>query len=405
MTLSTKISNNNFYSFIWHAAFLAFAQSFIDVDTIIPAMIIDSGGNAFHIGLMTTIMLGGSSFTQIFFAPYINNKPLKKKHLLFGINLRVVSLIALSLILFYFIAHSTYILWAIFFFIAIFSLGGAYSNISYIDIIGKTIKQNKRKSIFSTKQIVSGVIVLFSAFIAKKVLSLYDFPSNYARMFLIGGISLLIASFGFWNIKETKSSIIKISGFGNFLHTMKEELQRNKKLVYFLGFINTQGIAISIIPFVVLYAKQIFNIQNTDIGFFLLFKVIGVVSVSMLILFVNKKIKYRILLYINVLLTLLIALLILSISDANMLKYIFILGGIVFSVYNISKNGVLLEISGHENRSLYAGFIGAGNILPTIFPLFAGGIISYFGFHSFFILFMIIVSFSLYFIYKINCKK
>jgi hypothetical protein len=41
MTLTRNISNHNFYAFLWHAGFLAFAQNFMDVDTVIPAMIIE----------------------------------------------------------------------------------------------------------------------------------------------------------------------------------------------------------------------------------------------------------------------------------------------------------------------------------------------------------------------------
>ena len=82
MNLTPKISNRNFFSFLWHAGFLAFAGVFMDVDTIIPAMLIESGGGAVHVGIMTAILLGGSSFTQLFFASYISNKSYKKKYLL-----------------------------------------------------------------------------------------------------------------------------------------------------------------------------------------------------------------------------------------------------------------------------------------------------------------------------------
>jgi tryptophanase len=69
MILTPKISNNNFNAFLWHAGFLALAQNFMDVDTVIPDMLIESGGGAIHIGFMTAIMMGDSSFTQLFFAP------------------------------------------------------------------------------------------------------------------------------------------------------------------------------------------------------------------------------------------------------------------------------------------------------------------------------------------------
>jgi MFS family permease len=68
-------------------------------------------------------------------------------------------------------------------------------------------------------------------------------------------------------------------------------------------------------------------------------------------------------------------------------------------------NGLLLEISRNENRALYTGFTGAGNILPAIFPLIGGVLISQFGYPIFFGFFMVIILLSAFFIFKINCEK
>ena len=405
MVLTDKTSKHNIRAFLWHAGFLAFAQVFMDVDTVIPAMLIESGGTALHIGLMTAIMVGGSSFTQIFFAPYLSNRPYKKKFLLIGINLRIFSLLALGTMLFYLNRGHFPLLWLIFILITIFSLSGAFANISYIDLTGKLILQGKRKTFFSTRQIISGSIVLLSAFLAKKTLTLAEFPVNYSYMFYIGGSLLLIASLGFWSIKEVFPSVLRINGIGHFFGVMKTELKENKKLIYFLGFINTQGVAISFMPFVVLYAKNVFGAVSSDTGNFLLFKVVGVVSVSLLILALAGKAKYRVLLYLNVLLSLAVVLSTYFISDVHLIKYIFIIGGIVYSLYSITMNGVMLEISGHENRALYAGFAGAGNIFPAIFPLIGGSLIGILGFKVFFLLFVMMIFISLWFIRKMDCKK
>jgi len=406
MTVPRKISAYNFYAFLWHAGFLAFAQNFMDVDTVIPAMLIESGGGAVHIGIMTAIMMGGSSFTQLFFAPYISNKPFKKKFLLLGINTRVLSLFALGFILFYLQAHqSKMILWFIFLLITLFSLGGAFANISYTDILGKSVNKNKRKVFFSTKQIIAGSVVLFSVFLAKKVLIAFEYPVNYGYMFFTGASLLLIASGGFWRIKEISPSSMKIKGFKEFLRILRSELIQNKELSYFLGFINTQGIMLSFLPFVMLYAKKKLNTQSSDTGYFLLYKVIGAVTVSILVFFFARRVKYNPLLYINVALSLLLILTTLFINDEITIRYIFIFGGMVYSLYIITMNGLLLEVSGRENRALYAGFAGAGNILPAIFPLAGGWIIGHFGFRFFFLLFILIVSSSVYFIRKIDCNK
>lgn len=404
--LSKKISTHNFRAFIWHATFLAFAKNFMDVDTVIPAMIVESGGGALHIGIMTAIMLGGSSFTQLFFAPYISNKTYKKKYLLLGINTRVFALFGLGILLYLLQGeHVGYVLWMTFFFITLFSLAGAFANIGYTDILGKSVNENKRKTFFSSLQIISGIIVLGSAFLVKKILVWKAFPENYAFMFFAGASILLIASGGFWAIKEVVPSKLRIKGIKAFFNVLKNELKENKKLPYFLGFINTQGIAISFLPFVILYAKEIFQTESNATGTFLIFKVMGIVLVSLLVLMGAKKLKYNVLLYSNVLLSLLLATLALLINDANSLKYIFVLGGVVYSLYTMSMSGLLLEVSGTENRALYTGFAGAGNILPAVFPLIGGTIIKTLGFQSFFVLFMVIMASAAFFIYRIDCKK
>lgn len=378
----------------------------MDVDTVIPSMIVESGGGALHIGIMTAIMLGGSSFTQLFFAPYISNKTYKKKYLLFGINTRIFSLFGLGVLLYLLTGrHTGYVLWMTFFFITLFSLAGAFANISYNDILGKSVNQDKRKTFFSSLQIISGIIVLGSAFLVKRILVWKAFPENYAYMFFAGAAILLIASGGFWAIKEVVPSKLKINGFKAFFGVLRNELKENKKLGYFLGFINTQGIAISFLPFVILYAKETFNTQSNATGTFLIFKVIGIVFVSVLVLLGAKKLRYNILLYSNVLLSLLLAIFASLIHDAASLKYIFVLGGVVYSLYTMSMNGLLLEVSGTENRALYTGFAGAGNILPAVFPLIGGTLIKTFGFQAFFILFMVIMASAAFFIHKIDCKK
>ena len=83
----------------------------------------------------------------------------------------------------------------------------------------------------------------------------------------------------------------------------------------------------------------------------------------------------------------------------------YLLGGMLFTIYTVSMSGILLEVTSNENRALYTGIAGAGGIVPVIFPFLGGWIITAFGFAQFFILFILIILSSFYFIYKIDCKK
>ena len=74
----------------------------------------------------------------------------------------------------------------------------------------------------------------------------------------------------------------------------------------------------------------------------------------------------------------------------------------------VNKNSVqlvLLEISDNENRALYTGIAGAGNIIPAIFPVLGGWLIEQTGYRLLIVLYVILILVSLIFIYKLDCKK
>lgn len=406
MILSSEISKHNFRSFLWHAGFLAFAQNFMDIDTVIPAMLVEAGGTSVHIGIMAAILTGGSSFTQIIFAPMVSNDHFKRKYLLAGINARMIALLAIAWMLWRSVNDSTNsILLFLFLAITIFAVGGAFANVSYTDILGKSVNQDSRKKFFSAKQLITSTVVLFSAFLASKVLNIRSYPGNYALMFLIGFAALSTASIGFWRIKETVPSKLKIRGIRHYFKVMQQELRTNGRVKYFLGFINTQGIAISFLPFVILYAKDVFNTGSADTGRFLVFKVVGGVLISMMILLFTRFSKYRIMLYLNVFLSVSLPVILLLSDNQPPFWILFLIGGGVFSIYSISMNGVLLEISGNDNRTIYTGLAGAGNVLPALFPLLGGWIIRAFGYTPFFLIYAGVVLLALFFIYRLRCLK
>jgi len=406
MSLSSSTSRHNYRSFLFHAVFLAFARNFMDIDTVIPSMIVDAGGSAVHIGIMTAIMFGGSSLTQLIFAPFISNYPFKKLFLLLGINFRILSLLVLGLILiFSYQINGVFIIWMILFLLTIFSLGGAFSNISYTDIFGKSILKSSRKHFFSIKQVIGGIILFISSLIARKILISSQYPNSYAYMYFIAFGSLLIASIGFWQLRETIPSKMEIKSISKFFTLVKMELRQNPRLKYFLGFINTMGISLTLLPFMMLYAKEDFFAQNAETGMYLIFKVVGSVSIGLVLYFIAGRYKYKFLLYVNAFFVLVIPLTILFSHSMPSFPTIFFIGGIIYSIYSISISGILLEISGNTNRALYTGIAGAGSIIPALFPLIGGQIIKSYGFHLFLIIFMIIITCSIFFIHKLNCEK
>lgn len=405
--ISKKRSTHNFRSFLWHAIFLAFASNFMDVDTVIPAMLIQSGGTSFHLGIMTTILLGGSSFFQLFFAGYLSNKTLKKNYLLTAINMRIFSLFALAALFFYSSnIRSDLIILFIFVIISFFAISGSFANISYMDIFGKSVNPEKRKQFFTLKESVTSIGILLSAIIVRELLKTYSYPQNYSLLFFIAASLLFIASLGFWQIKEIRSKIKISKGLLNFFKKIPQEIKGNPNLKYYLVLINTLGLAMSILPFLILFAKENFELTDKMVGNFLVFRISGMVVSGLIFYKLSKRVNYKFMVKAASVAGALIPLAGLFLINYEFFyQFLFILSGFFVSVYKISKSGVLIEISNVENRAVYVGISGAGDIVSMIFPLIAGALISIIGFHVVFIAVSIVVFLSFFVAIKLNCKN
>ena len=407
LNLSPYVSKNNFYAYLWHAVFLALAQNFMDVDTIVPSMIIDAGGGSMHIGLLTAIMVGGSSFMQIVFSPYLNNKPEKKGYLIFAILLRVSALFGLGVLLFFFSQQHRFgsALLLIFVLITVFSLSGSFAAISYTDILGKSLQADKRKSFFSLRQAVMSIGVFVSALLAAKMLNHFSYPFNYGALFMTAGTSLAVAALGFWRVREVRGSVNRIGNIREYLSTLKREVANNSRLKGYLLLVNTLGISLSLLPFLMLYSKQQYGVGSARVGEFLVYKVAAGVVAGLLVFYFAKKVRYKQMLYGIAIMTFLVpAHLLITGGGPDFVLYFFV-GGLIFTFYKVAMEGILLEVSTNENRAVYAGLSGAGNLVPALFPIAGGWLIQAYGFTTFFAVFLLIILLSFYFIRQLNCQK
>lgn len=405
--LSDKRSVINFRSFLWHAIFLAFASNFMDVDTIIPAMLIKAGGTSFHLGMLTAILLGGSSFFQLFFAGYLSDKPFKKKYLLTAINLRIISLFALSILFYYSLnAQPKFIIYGTLLIISFFALSGAFANISYMDIFGKSIKAEKRKKFFTLKESITSIGIFLSAIIVRELLKRFEFPANYSLLFLIAALLLSVASLGFWNIREIKSKVTVGKSFWIFIKQIPGEIRKNANLKYYLILINVLGLALSLFPFLILFAKENFELTDKIVGNFLVFRITGMVISGMVFYRLSQRVNYKLMVKVAVIVGAIIPLVSLFLIQYQLYyQFLFLLTGFFVSVYKITKSGILIEISTSENRAIYTGISGAGDIVSLLFPLLAGSLITFLGFKLVFISVSVIVILGLFVSQKLHCAS
>ena len=247
--------------------------------------------------------------------------------------------------------------------------------------------------------------VFVSAILAAKMLSTFNYPLNYGALFMIAGGSLAIATLGFWRVKEVRTKIVKLNKLKDYFTTLKHEISANERLRGYLLLVNTLGISLTLLPFLMLYSKQNYNIGNEQVGQYLILKVSAGVIAGLLVYKFSKKIKYKHMLYGIALMVLLVPVHLLSFGSQQAFAGYFFIGGLIFTFYKVAMEGILLEVSNNENRAIYAGLSGAGHIVPALFPILGGWLIYSFGFTTFFAVFLAIILLSFYFIWNLDCKK
>ena len=403
--MNSKAFKLNFYAFLWHSIFLALSSNFMNIDTIIPSLLIKAGGSNFQLGILTAILVGLSPFAQLFFGPILAPYKSKKIYLLLGIYIRILSLLALSFLLFKSITTGENIILILFIIISLFTLSGGFAGIAYTDILGKAIRPNERKKFFSLRQTITSLGLLISSIAVKKVLTIFNFPKNYGYLFFIAFLLLLIASSGFWVIREPESKIKNKTSRLNLLKLLPVYLKKDSNLFNYLLSINFFNFFISILPFFLMFLKTKQPITGKVLGNLLVAKILGMTIGGLLIHYFFKKTNYKSLLLMIIPLGIIlpiIAFLTVKILFLYILVFFFI--GIFFAFFAVANSGILIEISNEINRPIYTGLAGAGNIVGIIYPLLVGLLVKWIGFFPIFVFASVMLGFSLIFIKKIHCK-
>lgn len=400
-------SKKNYRAFLWHAIFLSITVTFTEINSVIPAMILRVGGGELHIGVAAAIMIGMPLLAKLNFSGFLHGRSRQKPFLLTGISLRVLSLALIALTL---LAVSRFeagiLLVVIYAELLLFTLSGAFAGLSYIDLVGKSFSPETRKRFFTQKQLISSIGILVSALIARMLLRNLEFPHNYFSLFAAAALMLLIASGGFWCIKEKPVETEHRRGYLATLKLIPGLLKEDPNLRYYLGYVNSVGFHVALIPFYVSFAQQQYYIDKNVIGNLLLLQMVGMIISSFVWPRLVKRGGFKLILKFWALLSLILpvtALLFGSFLPLQAYVALFLLTGTTVSARKVTQDAVVVELSTEKNRVLYSAVIGTLNLSVVIFPVLLGGLIRLLGYPAVFCGVGIASFFGLIYLKKLSC--
>lgn len=400
-------SKGNFYAFLWHAILLSITVTFTEINTIMPALVLNVGGNEFHVGIMTAIMVGVPLAAQLFFAGFLHSRKRKKPYLLAGISLRVFSLALIAVTILNIQRFTlTLALALIYLELLLFTVSGAFAGISYLDILGKSFSGELRQRFFLRKQFISSIGILASALLARTILARFGYPTHYVILFSAAAAVLLLASGGFWVIREEGGIGGKAVSFFKTLRSIPGMLAADKNLGLYILVCNLLGYGTVLLPFYLALARRQYSLGGELVGNLLLLQISGMVIASLLWPRLVKKTGFKGILYYRAYLAMFLPLLALLISrflPAWAYLPVFVLSGSAVSSQKLTSEAVLVELSTDENRALYSGIVGALNLTVALFPLVIGALIRWIGYVPVFAAGSALAFTGAFFIRRISC--
>ncbi|MGH4052752.1 MAG: MFS transporter [Clostridium sp.] len=402
---SNKDFKNIYIPFIWHSFFLALTMSMIEMNTVLPALISNLTSNTVAFGGMYSIMLGAPLVFNIIFSGFLQKFPSKRKFLILGIYVRSVSFIGMAVVTFIFAKSNPLVaLVSLYFLIFLFSISGGFASIAYSDIVGKVLPSDKRGGLYAAKQFFSGIAALLGGLFVAWVFKPGNltFPLNYALGFIIGAIGLVIASMGFWRLKEPASEMQKedLVIKNNFVGNIVDILKGDKAFLKFILIENTTSFSLMILPFYMVFIKNSFSNYMNYLGVFVIAQVVGSITSNLLWAYVSKKYGSKSVVKLCVFMGAVLPVIALLINPLGPIWYIivFLILGFITSGRNIGFEPYLLDIAPNEKRTIYLGIRGSLNILVVLLPLAGGVFINIFGYYLTFglvSLVMLLVFFSI----------
>jgi MFS family permease len=383
------VDQRNFAAGLWHGAFLAMGVSMTDPTTVISSLVVDLTGSTVWVGGLATILTVAGALPQLFVARWVEPRPRKMPFLLAAIYLRVISWAVLAYAIFAVGASQTMALaWLLVGMLVIFYAGGGLGNIPYTDIIGKIIPPDQRGAYFGGMGALAGPLSLGAALTAKQILARVSYPNNYALLFGLAAASLATASLGFWMMKEpaAKNTVVRATNsWYEYWHHLQSAGKRLKTLI---AAQLLTGFSLMVLPFYVVYAREVIDAPVSAVGWFLLAQISGSVLFNLIwARLVDHSSSRRMLTFCAIIaaVTPLLAIALGTFGWLAMLPVFFLVGATVAG-RKVGFQSALLELAPAAKRSTYAA-LNAVLILPVAFLSLAAGLfLQHFSYAALFVL-------------------
>jgi MFS family permease len=370
----------NFFLGVSNGVLFHFAWAFTGTSTVLPLFISRLTPSEILIGLASTLEALGWFLPQIAVAAITLHRTKQLPVYIKAAFLRGGSFLVFALLVFILGKENpSYLLVTFFFLFSLYSLGGGMAGVSFTDIVGKTIPEEKRGSFFGARKLIGGGLAALGGLLIQRILRFSDFPQNFGILFLIASGLIILALVSTCLVRETPTTRQPQK------RTVRENLllglritREDANLRKFLHTRVAIGCYVMGLPFYVIYATEFLSAPAGMAGVFLTVQMIGYLCSNLLWGYLSNRRNNRLVLVLSASFSGVCPLLVLSdiafgIPLWAYASTFFFLGATVAGL-DLGYMNYLLQFAPEERRPIYVGFFNTV-VGPTFFLSALGGVI------------------------------
>ena len=365
---------------VTHAFFLALAITIAEPSTILPLMVHHFSDSVIMVGIFASLLRGGAITVQLYAAfhaqAYKRVLPYLGKVFFF----RWISWFSIGLSIF-FIGDSNkpLTLFLIGVGLFFFSFTAGFGAIYFKELQAKLFSKKYRGKTMANRQVAGSIASIISGGVAGYVLNHYEAPLNYAYLFMVSSLFMVIGFVTFVTIEEPiKENVsLKEKYFKTFIKNATVTLKKDKRLQQQILAIFLSFSYFLSMPFVILHANSTFTLTGWMLGGFITVQMIGSILGST---FLWRKIHdYEKMLSLSFLFMIAAFIIALFANSLYWYAVIFLLFGIALDGFNISGMNLVIKIAPEEKRPIYTALQTNISSLGLFFPVLGGVILKFIG--------------------------
>ena len=373
----------NFIYNIMDGALYAFAMSLVSTVTVLPVLVKKIGGSNVAVGLIPVIWIIGFNFPQVLIAAYTSRQDSKKRLVLKTALIQRIPWLLLAIVTATLVGKVSphWALVLIFGGLSLAAIGGSLNLPGWFDLVAKITPVGRRGSLFAYRSILGALLGVAGGAAVSHVLDTVVFPVNYAILFSMAFLIMMVSYIFLILLKEPLSTETPPGFKGDAYFKKLREIIRQES--GYRQFLIADALLVTALmgdAFYAVNALQKFSLSEGFTGRFIVVMMVSMIFGNLIFGKMADRSGHKRNLQIAASSTAVISVIAIVAPLVEVYYLVFAGSALTMSMLHISRLPFIAEICVEENRPIYIALTNMITAPFILMGLFGGWIADNFGY-------------------------